>query len=152
MQRKNNILKPSNRGGFAMILAVIVMVLVAGIMTLALTLTTETTKRTSDVYLYEQAQLLAKSAVELTLLDIAKNRCVDSFEPSFDDDIDSMFDVNVKVGYVYSSGVLEDCSSRFAEVTSSVQAGSVLMDITVQTKDGVATEPIRFFRRVMQKL
>ncbi len=152
MQRKNNILKPSNRGGFAMILAVIVMVLVAGIMTLALTLTTETTKRTSDVYLYEQAQLLAKSAVELTLLDIAKNRCVDSFEPSFDDDIDSMFDVNVKVSYVYSSGVLEDCSSRFAEVTSSVQAGSVLMDITVQTKDGVATEPIRFFRRVMQKL
>lgn len=149
MQRKNSILMTSSRGGFAMILAVIVMLVVAGIMTLALTLTTETTKRAGDVYLREQAELLAKSAVELTLLKIAKDGCLNHYEPSFDSDINSMFSVKVDMKYIYNSA--SSCNSYFL-VQTSEQSGSVLMDVVVETKDGVSTEPIRFFRRTLQKL
>ncbi len=149
MQRKNSVLMTSSRSGFAMILAVIVILVVAGIMTLALTLTSETVKRSGDIYLREQAELLAKSAVELTLLKITKDGCQSSYSPTFDSDIDSLFSVNVSMKYIYSTA--STCNDYF-QVQTPEQSGSVLMDVVVETKYGVSTEPIRFFRRTLQKL
>src|SRR3990167_7195480 len=117
MQRKNYILKSNphkgragflkKRSGFAMIMAVIVILVISTIMALSLALTTETSKRTTDLYLYEQAVLHAKSAAELALLDIA----------------------------------------------TPEQNGSVLMDFTITLHDQtIASEPIRYFRRTIQKL
>ena len=62
MQRKNSFLKVSalrrKSGGFAMIMAIVVIVVIATIMALSISLTAQTTKRTSDLYLYDQADVL----------------------------------------------------------------------------------------------
>lgn len=154
MQRKNSILKtnPHNkRGAFAMIMAIIVIIVISTIMTLSLSLTSETSKRTTDIYLYEQAELVAKSAVELTMLEIAQNGCLTApFTPTFDANTTALFDVTVNTQYIYT-GAVGGCTSYF-NITTPEQNGSVLMDAVVSTKVGITTEPIRYFRRTIQKL
>lgn len=144
MQRKNNILK---RSGFAMIMAIAVIVILGTIMALSLALTTETTKRTVDIYLYEQVALHAKSAAELALLEIAKNGCQNSYNTT----LDTFYDVNVAMRYVYETSIV-GCTDYF-NITTPEQSGSVLMDVTVSVNDAtISTEPIRYFRRTIQKL
>ena len=79
MQRKNNLLK-SSRSGIAMIMAIAVMVIISTILALSLSLTSQTTKNTTCIYLYEQSNLLAISDLEYAKLIIgtesnATDRC-----------------------------------------------------------------------------
>jgi len=167
MQRKNNFLRSrfssrehfssknisytkAKRNGFAMIMAIIVVVIIGGLMAFSLSLVSNTGKRTTDLYLYEQAVLYSKSAAELALLDIAEGGACTTFLPSLNV-IPAIYDVNVTVRYVYTAPAPAACAGNmYTTVTTPEQNGSVLMDITVTTNEG--TEPIRYFRRVMQKL
>jgi len=151
MQRKNYLLKtPLNktRSGFAMIMAIAVIVIISTIMAVSLTLTTQTGKRTTDLYLYEQAVLYSKSAAELALLDIAQNGCTNNFDTTFD----GIYDANVSMKYIYT-GTVTGCDDYF-NITTHEQNGSVLMDITISIRDGsnITSEPIHYFRRSIQKL
>jgi len=148
MQRKNNILK-SSRNGIAMIMAIAVMVIVATIMALSLSLTSQTSKRTVDLYLYEQSVLLSKSATEYALLRIAQDGpCSHANDLNFIQD--TFYDINISIEYIYTAGV---CASQYATVVTPEQNGSVLIDVTVSvTDDTVTSEPIRYFRRTIQKL
>lgn len=150
MQRKNSILRTNlhkKRSGFAMIMAIAVVVIISTIMALSLSLTTETTKRTVDLYLYEQVALHAKSAAELALLDIAKNGCQNSYSTT----LDTIYDANVTMRYIYETSIV-GCTDYF-NITTPEQSGSVLMDVTVSVNDvNITTEPIRYFRRTIQKL
>jgi Tfp pilus assembly protein PilX len=154
MQRKNYFLKTNphkKRSGFAMIMAIAVIVIIATIMALSLALTTETSKRTVDLYLYEQTALHAKSATELALLEIAKRdpntNCLNSYNTTLDD----IYDVNITMRYIFT-GTVGTCSKYFDIVTPE-QNGSVLMDTTVSVNNTtVSSEPIRYFRRTIQKL
>lgn len=164
MQRKNSILKVTPhqkrgafakvRSGFAMITAIIVIVIISTIMALSLSLTTETTKRTVDLYLYEQVALHTKSATELAMLEIAKNGCQNSFNTT----LDTFYDVNITMRYVYTGPTTnvagDDCDEYISYITTDEQNGSVLMDVTVSVREdqGLSTEPIRYFRRTIQKL
>ncbi|MBU0632020.1 hypothetical protein KKA17_05185 [bacterium] len=155
MQRKNSILISSKRSGFAMIMAIIVIVVLTTIMALTLTLTSQTAKQTTDLYLREQAVLLAKSAAELALLKISgQDRavlgCLGSFTAVYPSNgPDKMFDINVTMKYIGlgCGGGLDYVSS----ISTPESNGTVLMDITV-TDNNIATEPIRYFRRTLQKL
>ncbi|MEA2099121.1 MAG: hypothetical protein U9P72_03230 [Campylobacterota bacterium] len=149
MQRKNNILNnsPFKKSGIAMIMAIAVIVILSTIMALSLSLTSQTTKRTTDIYLHEQAVLYSKSVAELALLEIAKEGCKDKFNINFD----GIYDANVTMRYIYT-GTVGSCSEYF-NITTPEQNGSVLMDITVSLSDStIVTEPIRYFRRIIQKL
>jgi len=167
MQRKNNILKtstkkqevfhnnakrPGVRSGMAMIMAIAVIVIISTIMALSLALTTQTSKRTIDLYLYEQAVLYSKSAAELALLDIAQAYPCTVTTANYN--FDGIYDANVTMRYVYTD--LTTCTATggtnyfTTPITTDEQNGSVLMDITVTTNEG--TEPIRYFRRTIQKL
>ena len=160
MQRKNNILK-SSRNGMAMIMAIAVIVILATIMALSLALTAQTGKRTTDIYLYEQSALYAKSVAELALLDIAQaapctyaNR-IYHFPSGCTVGTDCVYDANVTLKYVYKGLTCVDVdgdgvNDDYFSVNTDEQNGSVLMDITVSTNEG--TEPIRYFRRTIQKL
>ncbi|MDB2562062.1 hypothetical protein N9X61_00510 [Sulfurimonas sp.] len=168
MQRKNNFLislqssvgsnyqsmqgRNSFRGrpGMAIIMALVVIVTLATIMALSLSFTAETTKRTTDLYLHEQSILYSKSAAELALLEIAENGCQNTFNQNFD----GIYDVNVTMRYVYTQATTNvigtNCNEYISYIQTDEQNGSVLMDITVSTDEG--TEPIRYFRRSIQKL
>ena len=139
-----------------MIMAITVIVIISTIMALSLSLTSKTTKRTTDIYLYEQAELYAKAAVEKALLNIAKEN--NSTNPcnykGANYTLDNIYDVNVTARYVYTS-FPSTCADaqRFTTVKTEEQNGSVLLDITVGVNNvNISTEPIRYFRRTIQKL
>ncbi len=155
MQRKNNILtkhsrNKSHRNAMAMIMAIIVIVIIATIMALSIALTSQTVKRTNNLYLYEQASLLAKSATEYALLRIAQDGpCTHTNDLNFVQD--NIYDINISVQYIYTAGV---CAlNQYATVTTAEQNGSILIDVAVSvTNTNISTEPIRYFRRSIQKL
>ncbi len=152
MQRKNNILI-SARSGIAMIMAISVIVIVATIMALSLALTSQTSKKSSDLYLYEQSVLLSKSATEYALLRIAQDGpCTHINDLNFNQD--KFYDINISLLYIYDN-TTNPCTAAqtYATVTTPEQNGSVLMDVTVSVTDPtVVSEPIRYFRRTIQKL
>ncbi len=158
MQRKNYLLIPrqnnfkgTHKSGFAMIMAIIVIVIISTIMALSLSMTAETGKRTTDLYLYEQAVLYSKSAAELTLLEIAQNGCKDKHNFTIGGPGEIQYDANISMLYVYS-GTVGACTNYF-DIATDEQNGSVLMDISITLTDpSIATEPIRYFRRSIQKL
>jgi len=152
MQRKNNILN-SSRKGMAMIMAISVIVIMATIMALSLALTTKTTKKTMDLYLYEQSILLSKSATEYVLLRIAQNGpCTHINDLSFLQD--DLYNIDITTRYAYTAPLPAACPANTITVQTPEQNGSVIIDIAVSvTEDKNATsEPIRYFRRTIQKL
>mgnify|MGYP002640205089 CR=1 FL=1 len=169
MQRKNHILvslqHKRQRSGMAMIMALAVIVILATIMALSLSFTAETSKRTTDIYLYEQAVLVSKSAAELALLSIAQSgHCllpddnatdyIGTYQFDLNNNGDLTDDINYTVSviprYVYKGSPCASTDDDYTTVNTEEQNGSVLMDITVTTTEG--TEPIRYFRRSIQKL
>ena len=163
MQRKNDILNTSYtkklRSGIAMIMAIAVIVILATIMALSLALTSQTTKRSTDLYLYEQAILLSKSATEYALLRISQSApCTLTFSDlNFNPPAPlNYYDINISVHYVYNPmpAACTAAGANYTElVTTPEQNGSALIDVSVSVNDTtVATEPIRFFKRTIEKL
>ncbi|MFT5836304.1 MAG: type II secretory pathway pseudopilin PulG [Sulfurimonas sp.] len=156
MQRKNYFLKTSHKKSFrsamAMIMAIVVLVVITTIMALSLSLSTQTTKRTTDLYLYEQSVLLSQSAAEYAMLKISQqNPCSLS---NLDFRYNETYDVNITMSYVYFNGSNCDIfsTSDYTAITYPNSDGSVLMDITITANPDGTTEPIRYFRRSIQKL
>ena len=166
MQRKNYLLRSprlKNKNGFAMIMAIMVLVVIATIMALSITLTNQTTKRTTDMYLYEQAVLLSNSAAEYALLRISQAPPCSiarlDFTPDLNGDgssADDIYDINVSMSYIFKapSPCVVSAGSDYFNIVEEETSGTVLMDITVSvpTSYNVSTEPIRYFRRSLQKL
>ena len=157
MQRKNSIIRSSynSRSGMALIMAIAVIVIVSTIMALSLSLTTTTAKKTTDLYLYEQSVLLSKSATEYALLQIAQNSPCTYEGSSFK--YNTIYDINITVKYVYSDATictgLSPSGPLYTTVTTPEQSGSALIDVAVGVNDSsISTEPIRYFRRTIQKL
>lgn len=151
MQRKNYLLR--KKSGFAMIMAIGVIVVVATIMALSLAMTAETTKKTTDLYLYEQAVLLSQSAAEYALLRISQDgACSHANDLNFVQD--SIYDINITMHYIYTApSACANINDKYFDINTSEQNGSVLMDITVSVNNTTVTsEPITFFRRSIQKL
>ena len=152
MQRKNYFLKSFRKkikSGFAMMMAIAVIVVISTIMALSLSLTAITGKKTTDIYLYEQVVLYSKSAAELALLDIALVAPCTITNRNYP--FDGIYDANVTMRYIYQNpSPCASANNDYATVFTPEQNGSVLMDITVTTNAG--TEPIRYFRRIIQKL
>jgi len=151
MQRKNSILK-SSRNGMAMIMAITTIVIVATILALSLSLTTQTAKRTSDIYLYEQSVLLSQSAAEYAMLKLSQAAPCSLSPINFT--YNTIYNVDIDMRYISSAGSICNgnipAGKSYAVVADPGTDGTVLMDITITANAG--TEPIRYFRRSIQKL
>ena len=163
MQRKNSFLRYSPyklRSGMVMIMAIIVIVVISTIMALSLSMTVLTSKRTQDLYLYEQSVLLTKSATEYALLLIANNvPCRDFNTSTLNFTQDDIYNVAINIQYIYDSNAscvdigTSKGGTLFATVSTPEQNGSALIDVSVSVLDAnISTEPIRYFRRTIQKL
>lgn len=160
MQRQNSILNSSHKqygakkGGFAIIMAIAVIVVLATIMALSLSLTSQTAKRTTDIYLHEQVMLLAKSAVELSLFQIAANGPCTPAALNFTHD--GIYDINITNRFAYTDPIPAVCGTGTIALTNIANPdsnGTVIIDITISVTDTTVTsEPIRYFRRTVQKL
>ena len=148
MQRKNNILR-SARSGIAMIMAIAVIVIISSILALSLSLTTQTTKNTADIYLYEQANLLARSAGEYAKLKIGQvGPCAYAGETFTENN--NLYIITISPSYVYNNG-FSACGAT--TLTQNEDFGAVWLDITVEVTDPtVVSEPIRIFKRKLVEL
>jgi len=155
MQRKNSILKTTHRSGIAMIMAITVIVIISTFIAISLALTTQTSKKTSDLYLYEQAAILSHSAAEYAVLKATIAAPCSYTGSTFS--YNNTFDVDIKMKYLATN----PSSCRTNAVANGVlystlkypkSNGTIIMDVTVTSKAGVSTEPIRYFRRSIQKL
>ena len=102
------------RNGFAMIMAIFFMIVIATLLTYMLATTTETAKRTTNTYVNEQAQLLAKSATEYAILHVSGfdrsgadgilGNADDTCSPGFNSQYpvagaSAIFDINITINY-----------------------------------------------------
>ena len=158
MQRKNNILM---RHGIAMIMAITVIVIVATIMALALALTTKTTKKTTDMYLYEQSVLLSHSAAEYAMLKVSQqNAATPCILQALNFRYNATYDVNMTMRYITKP--LTPCAASAVNTVANVtyvenagdtsSDGTVILDIAITANPSGITEPIRYFNRSIQKM
>jgi len=144
------------RDGFSMITAIIFIVLVATLGALALSLSTQTTKQTTDLYLYAQAELLAQSGTEYALLAFSgheintTNGCLEQINAWYPD-TNPLFDINITLSYL---GNDLPCNTSAIINNNIVTADSnltLIVDTFVVSRTDAATEPIRIHRRTLQK-
>lgn len=160
MQRKNSLLNISSRvkkfrSAIAMIMAIAVIVIVGTILALSLSLTNQTTKKTTDLYLYEQAAILSHSAAEYAMLKMSQaNPCS---IPTLNYSYNNVYDINMSMLYMSVAGSTCETEANidgtnYGTITYPDSDGTVILDISVQTQAGVTDEPVRYFRRTIQKL
>lgn len=163
MQRKNNILN-QNRPGFAMIMAIFLMVLIGGMMAASISMSSTSTKKTENDYLHEQAQLLARSSTEYALLAISghdpvvNNGCINTINMVYPNAVNPMFDIRIDLQYILFNGgvAIANCTpmNGTAGLAATPQSnGTVMMDVVVSDNAALnLSEPIRYHRRSLQKL
>ena len=146
MQRKSDILMPykKQRSGFAMILAIAFLLVMATIMGLMMSMTTLTTKRSGDIYFQEQAHLLAKSAVENIIYNhsITAGSCPGTPLTL----THSPYTITANIAYFGICGG--------TAITTPESIGNMIIDIyvTAPASQTGSSEDITFHRRTMQKL
>ena len=140
-----------------MIMAISVIVIVATILALSLALTSQTTKKTTDLYLYEQAQILSHSAAEYVMLKLSQANPCSLSNTNFS--YNNVYDINASMSYITLVGSPCDGNATaagaiFAHTTRAASDGTVILDVTVSvpTDKNVTSEPVRYFRRTIQKL
>ena len=145
----------TKRKGFAMILAIFVVVMIAAGGSILLSNAATGSKSITDNYLRSQAELLAQSATEYALMraqgvDTAGGTCLNQLNITVNDaGGDAMFDVNVSLAYSFEGGAAAGCTT-LADTTG--KDTMVMIDATAVTRTTITTEPIRAHRRSWQKL
>lgn len=140
-----------------MIMAIFFMILIATLLTYMLGSTAETAKRTTNSYLNEQAQLMAKSAVEYAILRVSGvNRaggCMSGFNANYPSAANPILDINVSISY-YGLGAGCVIGVATAPLIQTAESnGTMLIDVYVSDNKALKlTEPIRYHRRTLQKL
>lgn len=150
------------RKGFSLITAIIFIVLIATLSMFSLNISSLTAKQTTDVFLREQAELLAQGATEMAILNLlSKNFSTDcpagativsSFFPG-NEPSNSLFNVSVKVEKIF--GVIGTCNGAGVTAISTPESvGTVILNTTITSisNDGRNIPPIRIHRRTIQKL
>jgi len=155
------------RNGFAMIMAIFFMIIIATLMSYMLNATAETAERTTKSYVNEQAQLLAKSAVEYAILRVSAfdrdpgntgsdTTCLDGFNVTYPDAASPMYNIRVNIAYHgLGAGVDAKCTANGTQavINTDESVGTMLIDVYVEDADELnLDEPVRYHRRTLQKL
>lgn len=146
----------SKRSGFAMILAIFVMVLVA--LGGAMLLSNVSTGGTSvgNNYLHAQGELLAESATEFAVMraqgfNTAGGHCLNTLNITVNDATGTAaYQANVNIQYSFKGLRPNNQCSVLAENTGN--ATMMLIDVTVTSDSNLTSEPIRVHKRSWQKL
>lgn len=140
----------------AMIMAIIVIVVISTILALALSFSAQTSKSTVDLYVYEQANILARSAGEYARLRIGQEPFCGYTGENFTEDI--YYNITIDVNYAYDESIISpaSCANSYTSTSQSANGGrfgAALVDITVEVNDAsITSEPIRIFRRKLVEL
>jgi hypothetical protein len=145
------------RSGFSLITAIIIMMTVSLLMTMMVSLSSVTVKTTTDMFLKEQAELLARSATEFALLAVSGHdnhkSCIEKIDILYPNATVPTHEMNVTLWYMGSG--LVNCGHILDNNLSTDDSNlTAIVDVVVtvdQNNTGI-TEPIRLHRRTLQKL
>ncbi|MBN7287660.1 MULTISPECIES: hypothetical protein [Campylobacter] len=148
------------RRGFSLLAAIFFVVVTSSLCMLALSLSNTTSRQTSEIYLREQAELLAQGATEYAVLEILNHDfkskgCLSSVKGNFKNDANPILTYEVDITYFGNIGT---CAG--IPVQSKESAGTVMLDVFVKSygydesdRDKMKTpNSIAFHKRTLQKL
>ncbi len=142
------------RKAFSLITAIIILVFMATLLTLMISLSTQSAKQTGDLYLKEQTELLARSATEYALLAISghksdtANGCVEKIYIKYPANSPS-FDINVSIYYIGKNLPCTTSNILDNNIATNDSNATVIIDTIVTNLQ--TEEPIRYHRRTIQK-
>jgi hypothetical protein len=150
------------RKGFSLLTAIIFLVLIATISALSISLSTQSVKQTTDIYLKNEAELLLRSGTEFAMLamsgtDYNETNCLNKINMVYPDADNYTHEINVTISYI-GKGLPDDstgvngCANILAnDINTSDSNRTVIIDAIVTTKEGIIPEQIRLHRRTIQK-
>lgn len=147
----------TKRSGFAMILAIFVVVLIAMGGALLMSGGAKESKAVGDKYLRAQAELLAKSATEYAVMraqgfNTAGGNCLNQLTITVQDTGgNTMFNANVSLLYSFRGAKPAGAGTCSTLAESTNKDSTILVDVTV-TDNNLSTEPIRVHERSWQVL
>ncbi len=150
------------RKGFGLITAIIILVVVSTLMTLMISLSATSVKQTTDIFYKEQAELLARSAVEYGLLAISGHEnnvsCVENINITYPSASTPTHEANLTMYYIFDKVatpvVACDANHTLAtNIETNKSNLTVLIDVIVSVRQDVTgiSEPIVIHRRTLQK-
>ena len=102
--------------GFSLILAIIFILLVASIGALSMSISSSSAKTSVNLFIHEQAKLLADGAVEYAIMKVQQNNfattCVDEIEINYPNDTNPTFIANISITYIGDMGTIRHCTNR----------------------------------------
>ncbi len=158
----------SNRAGFSMMMAILVIVMMSTLSVFVMNLSAKMLQNTTAQYQREQAMLLAKSYTEFAIMSIMSNdrantysggnTCIDTITGDTGNSANGQgYRINVRIAYI-GGAIVAGCtnviSSTVATTASSLNA---IIDVSIDYKDinnpNIANSQwIRYHRRTLQKI
>ena len=145
------------RKSISMLTAIVFILIVALLLYYALFSLTNATKKTTDLYLYEQAELLGKSATEYAILAVQghnfSNNCLDNININYQD----TYDINITIRYI-GQRLPSTCNILDNTLSTKESNGTAIIDVQVSlnpsltSNSGIHLTPISYVRRTIQKL
>jgi hypothetical protein len=154
----------TKRSGFAMIMAIFIVVLISLGGVMLLSNSSMSSKTVGDKYLHAQAEMLALSATEFAVMraqgfDTAAGKCLKQINITVQDSAGvAAYDVNISIKYSFKGAQPNsECSNAPINATLAQGTGNdtmMLIDTVVKTNTeaNLSTEPIRVVKRSWQRL
>lgn len=102
--------------GFSLILAIIFILLVASIGALSMSISSSSAKTSVNLFIHEQAKLLADGAAEYAIMKVQQNdfaaTCVDEIEINYPNNTNPTFRANISITYIGDRETIQYCTNR----------------------------------------
>lgn len=111
--------------GFSLILAIIFILLVASIGALSMSISSSSAKTSVNLFIHEQAKLLADGAAEYAIMKVQQNNfaatCVDEIEINYPNDT-TPFIANISITYIGDRETIQHCTNRIVSEKTGLQS------------------------------
>ena len=112
--------------GFSLILAIIFILLVASIGALSMSISSSSAKTSVNLFIHEQAKLLADGAAEYAIMKVQQNdfaaNCVDEIEINYPNDTTPTFRANISITYIGNRETIRHCANRIVSDKTGLQS------------------------------
>ena len=112
--------------GFSLILAIIFILLVASIGALSMSISSSSAKTSVNLFIHEQAKLLADGAAEYAIMKVQQNdfsaNCVDEIEINYPNDTSPTFRANISITYIGDEKTIEKCANKIVSEKTGLQS------------------------------
>ena len=112
--------------GFSLILAIIFILLVASIGALSMAISSSSAKTSVNLFIHEQAKLLADGAAEYAIMKVQQNgftaTCVDEIEINYPNEDSPTFRANISITYIGDEKTIEKCANKIVSEKTGLQS------------------------------